>query len=85
MLKLQYNKRSAYIEGPNPPSSKRRPHFETLAGLGEINILVMDLEETETRNDSTGANHKQFNRQTHRGQSVRIEVLESVCRQRDQF
>jgi hypothetical protein len=35
VLKLQCNKRSAYIERPTPLSSKRRPHFETRACLGE--------------------------------------------------
>jgi hypothetical protein len=33
--KLRYNKRSAYTETPTPPSSKRRPHFETRTCLGE--------------------------------------------------
>jgi hypothetical protein len=27
VLKLRCNKRSAYMEGPTPPTSKRRPHF----------------------------------------------------------
>jgi hypothetical protein len=35
VLKLRCNKRSAYIETPTPPSSKRSPHFETRTCLGE--------------------------------------------------
>jgi hypothetical protein len=34
-LKLLYNKRSAYVERPPPPSSKRMPHFGTYTCLGE--------------------------------------------------
>jgi hypothetical protein len=34
VLKLRCNKRIAYIGRPTPPSSKRRPHFETLTCLG---------------------------------------------------
>jgi hypothetical protein len=28
MMKVWYNKHSAYVERPNPPLSKKRPHFE---------------------------------------------------------
>jgi hypothetical protein len=63
VLKLRCNKRSAYTERPTPPSPKRRPHFETRTCLGE-NILVMDLEETEARNDCAGEGQQQFDRPT---------------------
>jgi hypothetical protein len=39
VLKLRCNKRSAYIERPTPPTSKRRPPFETRTCLGETNNL----------------------------------------------
>jgi hypothetical protein len=39
VLKLQYNKRRAYVERPIPPSSKRRPHFETCTCLGDNKYL----------------------------------------------
>jgi hypothetical protein len=35
VLKLRCNKRSAYTERPAPPSSKRRPNFQTHACLRE--------------------------------------------------
>jgi hypothetical protein len=35
VLKLRCNKRSAYIETQAPPSSKKRPHFETRICIGE--------------------------------------------------
>jgi hypothetical protein len=61
MLKLRCNKRSAYTEKPTPPSSKRRHHFETRTCLGQNNNLVIDLEETEDKNDCAGECQQQFN------------------------
>jgi hypothetical protein len=51
MLKLRCNKCGAYIERLTPPSLKKRPHFKTCTCLGKNKILVIDLEETEARND----------------------------------
>jgi hypothetical protein len=58
------NKLRAYTERLTPFSSKRRPHFERRTCLGKNKNLVMDLEETETRNDCAGEGQHQFNRPT---------------------
>jgi hypothetical protein len=70
VLKLRCNKLSAYIEIPAPPSSKRRPHFETRTCLGENKTLFMDLE-TEARNDCAGEGQQRFNSQTYRPTSTK--------------
>jgi hypothetical protein len=66
VLKLRCNKRNAYTERPTPPSPKRRPHFEARTRLGENKNLVMDLEETEARNDCAGEGQQRLNRPTDR-------------------
>jgi hypothetical protein len=58
VLKLRCNKRSAYIERPTPPSSKRRPHFETRTCLGENKYLGHGSRGTEARNDCAGEGQK---------------------------
>jgi hypothetical protein len=61
MLKLWCNKHGAYIERLTPPSSKKRPHFETCTCLGKKNIFVMDLRETVATNNCAGDIQQQFN------------------------
>jgi hypothetical protein len=62
--KLRRNKLNAYIQSSTPPSSERRPYFETLTYLEENKILVMDLEETEARNDCAGEGQHKSNEPT---------------------
>jgi hypothetical protein len=63
VLKLPWNKRSAYIERftTPPPSKRRRPHFNTHTYLERIKILIMDLKVIEARNYCAVKGQQQFN------------------------
>jgi hypothetical protein len=77
--KVRCNIRRAYMVSPAPPSSKRRPHFETSTCLGENKkILVVDLEETEVRDNCAGEDQQQFKRPS---TVVVRELLRFSCRE----
>jgi hypothetical protein len=64
VLKLRCNKSSASTEGPTPPLVEEEASFLNTHMSRREKIWVIDLEETEARNDCAGEDPQQSNRPT---------------------